>query len=264
MVTRLTLEYDGTGFAGWAVQPGRRTVQGVLEGALGTLLRRPVALTVAGRTDAGVHAWGQVAAYAGPPVRLRSLNALIAPDVVVRECAEAPEGFDPRGDAIARTYCYSVLARSTPSAFERTTRLHWPYACDRDLLHACAAALPGRRDFTAFTLTETQHRWFVREVEEARWVEDGDRLAFWITADAFLRHMNRTLVGTMLEVAQGRRSLEGFRELLEGAPREAAGHTAPPHGLALAAVRFRAPAESSAPPARDAQHPGDFRAPDRP
>lgn len=238
MTTGLRIEYDGTAFAGWARQPGQRTVQGELEAALATLLGAPVALTVAGRTDAGVHAWGQVAAYAGPPVRLRSLNALIGPDVAVLDCAEAAGDFDPRRDATARTYCYSVLARSTPSAFRRHTALHWPYACDRTLLHACAAALPGAHDFTAFTLTETEHRWFTRTVERAEWREDGDRLEFWITADAFLRHMNRSLVGTMLEVAQGRRSVEDFVALLGGAPREHAGHTAKPHGLALASVRF--------------------------
>jgi tRNA pseudouridine38-40 synthase len=238
VVTRLLIEYDGTAFSGWAVQPGRRTVQGELERALATLLRTPVALTVAGRTDAGVHAWGQVAAYPGPPVRLQSLNALLPPDVAVLACTEADPAFDPRGDAVSRTYCYSVLARSAPSAFARHTALHWPYACDRGLLHACAAVLPGAHDFTAFTLAETQHRWFTRTVGEAGWREDGDRLEFWITADAFLRHMNRTLVGTMLEVAQGRRELEDFRALLEGAPRTAAGHTAKPHGLALARVRY--------------------------
>jgi tRNA pseudouridine38-40 synthase len=242
VVTRLTIEYDGTDFAGWAVQPGERTVQGELEAALATLLREPVALTVAGRTDAGVHAWGQVAAYPGPPVRLQSLNALLGPDVAVLVCEEAPAGFDPRRDAEARTYCYSVLARSPPSAFRRRSALHWPYACDRALLHACAALLPGAHDFTAFTLTDTQHRWFTRTIEAAEWREDGDRLEFWITADAFLRHMNRTLVGTMLEVAQGRRSLDGFEALLAGADRRDAGHTAKPHGLALASVRYPAPA----------------------
>ncbi len=238
VVTRLDIEYDGTDFAGWMFQPGRRTVQGELEGALSTLLRRPAALTVAGRTDAGVHAWEQVAAYAGPPVRLSSLNALIGPDVAVLACEEAPLGFDPRADAEARTYCYSVLARSAPSAFRQRTELHWPYACDRDLLHACAAALPGARDFTAFTLTETEHRWFTRIVERAEWRERGDRLEFWITADAFLRHMVRTLVGTMLEVAQGRRRREDFVALLGGGHRRDAGHSAKPHGLALASVRY--------------------------
>ena len=240
MVTRLEIEYDGTDFSGWTSQPGCRTVQGELEAALAVLLRTPVALTVAGRTDAGVHAWGQVAAYAGPPVRRASLNALIGDDVAVLAVEAARPGFDPRGEAVSRTYCYRVLARSAPSAFHRRTTLHWPYACDRALLHACAAALPGRHDFTAFTLTETEHRWFSRVITRAEWIERGDVLEFWITADAFLRHMNRTLVGTMLEVAQGRRSLESFTGLLRGAHRREAGHTAKPHGLALAAVDFGA------------------------
>lgn len=254
MVTRLDIEYDGTDFAGWAAQAGRRSVQGELETALATVLGGPVALTVAGRTDAGVHAWGQVAAYAGPPVRLASLNALIGPDVAVVACAEAPAGFDPRRDALTRTYCYRVLARLAPSAFDRRTELHWHYACDRELLHACAAALAGKRDFTAFTLTETLHRHFVRDVEQALWREDGDRLEFWITADAFLRHMNRTLVGTMLEVAQGRRALDDFVALLDGGHRRDAGHTAKPHGLALASVRYADSAQSVA-----AQtHPHDY------
>jgi len=240
VVTRLTIEYDGTGFAGWAVQPGQRTVQGELQAALTTLLREPVALAVAGRTDAGVHAWGQVAAYPGPPVRLASLNALLGPDVAALSCQETHPRFDPRADALARTYCYTVLARSAPSAFRRHTALHWPYRCDRDLLHACAASLPGAHDFTAFTLTDTEHRWFTRTVETAEWRERGDVLELWITADAFLRHMNRTLVGTMLEVAQGRRALDDFVALLAGAHRRDAGHTAKPHGLALAAVRYPA------------------------
>ncbi len=238
MVTRLDLEYDGTDFAGWALQPGRRSVQGELEAALAVLLRRSVSLRVAGRTDAGVHARGQVAAYAGPPVAVRALNALTEPDVAVLACTRAGERFDPRRDATARTYRYAVLARSAPSAFGRGTSLHWPYACDRELLHACAAALRGPHDFTAFTLADTQHRHFVRTVESAAWREDGDRLEFWITADAFLRHMNRALVGTMLEVAQGRRGLGDFRALLEGRPRARAGHTAAPHGLTLMDVRY--------------------------
>ena len=238
MVTRLDIEYDGTDFAGWTFQPGLRTVQGELQDALATLLGEPVELKVAGRTDAGVHAWGQVAAYAGPPVRLSSLNALIGNDVAVLAGEPAHPGFDPRGDAVARTYCYSVLARSAPSAFTRRSALHWPHRCDRDRLHACAAAMGGAQDFTAFTLTETEHRWFTRVIETAHWREHGDRLEFWISADAFLRHMNRTIVGTMLEVAQGRRSVEAFAALLRGAHRREAGHTAKPHGLALASVRF--------------------------
>jgi tRNA pseudouridine38-40 synthase len=236
--TRLTIEYDGTDFAGWARQPGQRTVQGELETALTTLLRRHVDLTVAGRTDRGVHAWGQVASYDGEPPDLRGVNALTPPDVAVVDARRAPDGFDARRDATARTYCYRVYTRAQPSPFEQRHSLHWPYRIDRDALRACAALLEGTHDFTAFTPTETDHVRFERVVATAEWEDLEDILHFWITADAFMRHMNRVLVGTMLEVAGGRRDVDSFRKLLEGAPRAHAGVTAPAHGLYLARIHY--------------------------
>src|SRR4051812_36951663 len=236
--SRLDIEYDGSAFAGWARQPGRRTVQGELERALAVLLPEPVALSVAGRTDRGVHAWGQVASYPGAPASTRSLNALLDDDVAVLAGTAAPDGFDARGDARSRTYCYRILHRDERSAFERGRALWWPHRLDRAALQACAALLPGTHDFTAFTPTETDHVRFERDVVAARWEERGDLLEFWIEADTFMRHMNRALVGTMLEVAGGRRSVDSFAALLEGRPRVDAGPTAPPHGLYLASVSY--------------------------
>ena len=213
-------------------------MQGELERVLAVVLPEPVSLTVAGRTDRGVHAWGQVASYEGEPASVRSVNALLDGDVAVLASARAADGFDARGDARSRTYCYRVLQRRERSVFERGRALWWPHRLDRDALHACAALLPGTHDFTAFTPTETDHVRFSRDVLGARWKERGDLLEFWIEADTFMRHMNRALVGTMLEVAGGRRSVENFAALLEGRSRADAGPTAPPHGLYLASVSY--------------------------
>jgi len=239
MTSRMLLEYDGRHFAGWARQPDARTVQEEVERALATILvEEAVPVTVAGRTDRGVHAWGQVCSYEHEAVDPLRLNAVLPEDVAVLECNPAPDGFDARGDARSRTYCYRVLNRRARSARLAGT-VHW-YArrVDRDALDSCAAALPGTQDFTAFTPTVTDHVRFDRDVLDARWERDGDLLSFWITADTFMRHMNRVLVGTMLEVAVGRRTVEEFGELLRGAPRSAAGATAPAAGLALASVDY--------------------------
>jgi tRNA pseudouridine38-40 synthase len=239
---RLELEYDGSGFRGWAAQPGLRTVQGELEAALATVLREPVQLTVAGRTDTGVHALGQVASFVtGAEVRedlARRLNGVGPDDIAVTAASVADDDFDARRSAKSRTYRYRVLARSAPSPFEQGRALWWPHRFDLGALEACAAALPGTHDFTAFTPTQTDHVRFDRDILAAAWELTGDILSFRITADAFMRNMVRILVGTMLEASSGRRTTDDFTQLLHGAPRSDAGDTAPPHGLYLKSVSY--------------------------
>lgn len=245
---RLDLEYDGSGFRGWARQPGQRTVQGVLEAALAQILREEIGLTVAGRTDTGVHALGQVASFATeatlPPDLARSLNGVTPEDVAVRRAEAVAEGFDARRDARSRSYLYRVVTSRAASPFERGRALHWPHEVDREALDACAAALLGTHDFTAFTPTQTDHVRFDRDIFAASWREEPSPwaadplLAFRITADAFMRNMVRALVGTQLEVASSRRSVENFTNLLKGASRSEAGDTAPPHALYLESVTY--------------------------
>lgn len=245
---RLDIEYDGTDFAGWAKQPGLQSIEASLEEVLGRILQQPVTLSVAGRTDAGVHARGQVASFnladgpGAPGIDTgklrRSANKLLPPSIAISGAGYAPGGFDARFSAVSRSYAYRVLNREYPSPFRGRFIHHYAGRLDRGLLEMAAVSILGRHDFTAFTPTVTEHDGFSRDITRSEWRVEEDLLVYRVTAAGFLRNMVRVLAGTMLEIGRGYRPLEDLPQLLEGAGRPAAGKTAPPQGLCLEKVEY--------------------------
>ena len=240
------IEYDGADFAGWAAQPGLRTVEGELSKALSTVLRQPIKMSVAGRTDAGVHASGQVVSFEArtdlrPALISYKVTAVLPRDVALRRCVAVGEDFDARRDALTRTYEYRVINDEIRSPLQRHRAAYVPRVLDLDLLSAAGALVEGTHDFTAFTPSKGYHVRFERVVTHSRWAGRGDLLTYRITSDSFLYGMVRTLVGTMLEVAGGKRDLTQFGRLLAGGSRSEAGPAVTSRGLTLVGVDYDYP-----------------------
>lgn len=243
MLVKLILEYDGTNFCGWQIQPNGPTVQEAIERALATVLGERVRVLAAGRTDAGVHARGQVAAFRTSRAvdltsLVRSLNALAGPDIAVVAAEEAPDGFDPRRDARARAYAYYVLNRSTPSPFWRHRAWHIGHILEVEAMHAAAAVLVGAHDFASFRGPDCDAPHAVRRVFHSQVTRRGDLVVYEIEATGFLRHMVRNIMGTLVKVGLGGLSVDGFYGILRARDRTRAGMTAPSHGLYLVTVRY--------------------------
>jgi len=239
---RMTLEYDGTDFCGWQIQPDERTVQGTLETALERLLGRSVRVTAAGRTDTGVHATGQVACFRterdfDPAILRRALNALTPPDLSITRVDLVPEEFDPRRSATSRRYVYRLWNRRVPCPLWRRFSWHVPYPVAEQSMSRAAAELIGEHDFSSFRAAGCDAAHPVRRVLRSEFSRDGDRIDYHIEATAFLRHMVRNIVGTLIEIGSGRRPAE-MHHLLTARNRNLAGATAPARGLCLVEVKY--------------------------
>lgn len=238
---KLTIEYDGTDFAGWQIQPSERTIQGEIGKVLATIFGERVELVGSGRTDSGVHAFGQVANFllekeADLPRLLHSLNSMLPTDIVVRELSEVPGDFHARYSAISRTYSYRIHLGRTALNHRYVWEL--PYDLGLEELKWCAEVIRGEHDFTSFCVAKSQKEDSACDVMVADWKRVGGELFFHVEADRFLHTMVRSLVGTMVEVGRGFLPKEEFREILKLEDRTKAGPTAPAKGLCLVTVKY--------------------------
>ena len=239
----MTLAYDGTAYRGFQLQPDSDTIQGRLEEALSRMAGSPVRVFAAGRTDSGVHASGQVAHFRLPraiPCQgiLRGLNAMLPQDIRVRQVEEAPDEFHARYDATSKTYRYHLDRAPVPSPLRCRFALHYPYPLDREALDAGAASLLGKHDFASFRAASCRAKTTLRRCTGSRWLREGEELVYEITANGFLHHMVRNIVGTLLEVGRGKRPPSSIERLFASGDRSEAGPTAEAKGLHLIRVEY--------------------------
>ncbi|HEY6418281.1 MAG TPA: tRNA pseudouridine(38-40) synthase TruA [Candidatus Binataceae bacterium] len=242
-VVKLTLEYDGTNYSGWQLQSGQDSIQARIEAALEQIFSTTVRVYGAGRTDAGVHARGQVAAINLPrdfdaAELQRALNALLPPAIVVLEAVPAPDIFDPRRDARERVYEYRILNRRSPSAFEHRRAWHVRERLDLDAMNSAARVFVGEHDFAAFRTLGSEEKTTIRRVDRSEWRRENEMLIYQVEATSFLRHMVRTMVGAMVDAGRGRIDATAVEAILAGRKRAATHAAAPPHGLFLLAVYY--------------------------
>lgn len=244
MNVKLTVEYDGTNYHGWQLQPNGETIQKILETAIETLLGAKIRLRAAGRTDAGVHALGQMANFTCAegidPFRLqRGLNALTPEDIIVKKVEIAPDSFDARRDARSRVYQYRIWNAPWPSAFHRRFSWHVPYPLDLAAMRTAIALLEGEHDFGAFQAADCDAAHSVRKIYRNSLHMEDSLLVYTVEATAYLRHMVRNIVGTLVEVGRAERAPQAFGTLLEARDRTQAGPTAPAHGLFLVEIKYQ-------------------------
>lgn len=247
---KVTLAYDGTDFHGWQVQPDLPTIQGTLQKVLEQIEGRPVHVIGAGRTDAGVHALAQVAAFdlANPiPVEnlRRAMNRLLPPAIRVLDAQQSAPDFHPRHHALAKTYEYRIWRAEICPPFQHRYVHHYPYPLDEERMREAAPLIEGRHDFTAFAAADEKDREGdskVRRILRSRFEREGERLIYRITGSGFLKHMVRNIAGTLIQLGRGNLDAAGLRALLESGKRASAGPTAPPRGLFLIEVRYAEPA----------------------
>ena len=243
MNLKITVEYDGSRYCGWQLQPNGESIQAVLERAISTFFGTPTRITGSGRTDAGVHALGQVANFFADKSYdrhriLRGLNALTPPDITIKEVEIVPDTFDARRDGRSRVYEYHILNRPTPSPFYLNRAWHVHENLDRAAMSEASTCLLGEHDFSSFRAAGCEAVHPIRKIYRTSLESRGELLVYNIEATAFLRHMVRNIVGTLVEVGRGLRTTQSFSQLLQLCDRTQAGPTAPPHGLYLVEVKY--------------------------